>query len=135
MRNWATFAVVIGLVLGSFPHAFCDCGCAKPPETQAGEHRAAAACPHCCPTPSEPTRSRPQPCKCGTCEIVKGVLAASELNVPYPESGWRLELTPAAWGAVPLTSPAPAKESRTDPPCISSRLGCALPILLERLLF
>jgi hypothetical protein len=135
MRICATFAVVIGLVLGGFPHAFCNCGCAgKAADSQAGDERALPACPHCCPGDSAPTQDRPHPCKCATCETVKAAFVGSPVNVPPPDSGWRAEMRPAALCVAPLASFALGQGSRGGPTCTSLPSGCALPILLESLL-
>lgn len=135
MRIWATFAVVIGLLLGGFPHAFCNCGCAgEAAESQAGERRAVPACPHCCPGDSAPTQDRSQPCKCVTCETVKAAFVGSQVNVPSPDSGWRATIEPASLCVASLALFASDQGIKTGPPCTSLRSGCALPILLESLL-
>ncbi|NQT13183.1 MAG: hypothetical protein HQ582_10570 [Planctomycetes bacterium] len=135
MQNWATFLLVIGLVLGALPHAFCNCGCAgEAVERQAGDQRAAPACPHCCPSGSAPTQDPPQPCKCATCETVKAAFIGSQVQAPSPDSGWPMEVGPADLCVAPLASLVSGQDVRTGPSCTSLLSGCALTILLGRLL-
>lgn len=135
MRNWTTFAVVIGLLLGGFPHAFCNCGCAGgTAESEAGAQRAAPACPHCYPGDSTPTQESPKPCECAKCETVKAALVGSQVNAPFLLTEWRAAIEPANLCVASLAPFASGQSSRTGRPCTALPLGCALPILLESLL-
>jgi hypothetical protein len=135
MRNWTIFAVLIGLVLGGFPHAFCGCGCAGvTPNAEAFEKPAAPACPHCCGGDSAPTEDTPQTCKCATCNSVKAALVGSYTSPPSPHSVWRAAIDPAGPCAAPLFSLALSRDSGTEAVSASLPSGCALTILLGHLL-
>lgn len=122
--------LLMGLVLGGFPHVFCRCGCAD----AAAEPVAPPACHACCGGLAQPESEKPKPCRCRTCEVVKAVADSPSTSVPALHVTW--QVPPAAAAASVRLVSADSPES-FDPAKLCgpfAHLGCALTVFLGRLL-
>ncbi len=129
MRVWLQVAMVVGLALGGLPHAFCLCGCAE-----ASRPATASAGHDCCNGHAGPTPDKPEPCRCGTCDLVKAVAAGSHASVPSLDLTSRVSRTGVALSVRLIPADSPGEFSPAEPLGRIARSGCALPILLGHLL-
>jgi hypothetical protein len=129
MKTCLPVTLVAGLVLGCFPHAFCHCGCA-----QERSHHAPTAVHPCCRGHADPSPAKPEPCRCRMCEVVKAVPAGPQTSAPSSDLTWRVlptAVAPSVWSAA---AEVPQDFSPADRFARYAHLGCALTVLLGRLL-
>jgi len=120
-------AIIVGLLLGGVPHAFCACGCGD-----GVEQKAARKCPHC-DDQGTPADENPNPCKCRNCSLVKAVVGASPANDYSLRPIFRLTSTPIPSVQGVAGQPVHRGSAMESPGSLPP--PCGLPILLEHLLF
>ena len=127
MQVWLKVALIVGLVLGGLPHAFCckSAEAAKPAAASAGHD--------CCSGHTDPTPDKPQPCRCRTCHAVKAVAAGSQTSVPSLDLTSRVSPTAVALSVRLVPDDLPGEFGPAEPLGRITRPGCALPILLGHL--
>jgi hypothetical protein len=130
MRFSLTVMLVAGLVLGGFPHAFCQCAWAE-----GSQPVAPPVCHACGGGPSAPVPETPEPCQCRTCEVVKAVAGPSPMSVPALDLTSRVPPAAVAPSVRLVSADSPEDFSpAAEPPGQFAHLGCALTVFLGRLL-
>ena len=121
--------LLVGLVLGGFPHAFCQCGWAE-----GSKPAAPRVCHACGGGPAAPVPEKPEPCRCRPCEIVQAVADPAAQSVPALDLTSRVSPAAIAPSVRLASADSPEDFSPAEPPGRFAHLGCALTIFLGRLL-
>jgi hypothetical protein len=129
MRFSLTVMLVACLVLGGFPHAFCQCGWAEGRKTAAP-----SVCHACCDDPAAPVPEKPEPCQCRRCEIVQAVADPAAESVPALDLTSRVPPAAVAPNVRLVSADSPEDFRPAELPGRFAHLGCALTIFLGRLL-
>ncbi len=130
MYVFLRLAIVVGVVFSGLPHAFCACGCM--PATVEKSHSSGHSC---CDSSGEKAPEGPEPCKCRTCDVAKAVPpapAARASSLKLSSCCVPTAMTPSVHLVVchhPERIGGLGPRQALPPP------PCALPILLEHLLF
>jgi len=129
MIVFARTLLLIGLVLGNTPHVFCLIACAEQRETAAESPK----CPHCEGPAQQPSPTPSGDCDSGCCDQLDAVASSHSVDAPrsisvdLPVIGFAVD-----GQSVGGVAADPTGLWQFGP--LSSRPGCALPVLLERLL-
>jgi len=129
MQSWFRIVLVVALLLGGLPHAFCACG-----HAEAAQKKSAPSCRHCCEGRSEPEPDQPEPCQCRPCRVVNATPPGPPASVPPPQPNPSVSLIPVALSVQDAGDALPEQAGGAAPPGSLPPPSCGLAILLEQLL-
>ncbi len=130
MKAFATALMIGGWMLASMPHLLCPMTCAKAEQTVSQTHK----CPHCGDRNSKPRQAPSKDCDAGCCDRIDVLLSTSDaIDVSQRTEVGFLTLD-FSTAEVSMATVAGDQNGQSPLTAFSSRLGCALPVLLGHLL-
>lgn len=130
MKAFATVLMIGGLMVASVPHLLCPVSCAKAEETVSQ----APKCPHCGDQNSKPRQAPSKDCDAGCCDGVDALPSTSHAIDASQQTEVGFVTLGSSTAEVSMATVAADQNGQSPLTAFSSRLGCALPVLLGHLL-